>query len=69
VGKKITKPLPNGSPPQPLPETDSSGLSIRSNGLGRLAGGWSEEEFRDFERAVAPFERVDEPIGQTKESR
>jgi hypothetical protein len=28
--------------------------------LGRLAGGWSEEEFRDFERATAVFEELDE---------
>jgi len=36
--------------------------SERSNGLGRLAGGWSEEEFRDFERATAQFETVDEEV-------
>lgn len=35
---------------------------MRSNGLGRLAGGWSEEEFRDFERATAQFEAVDEEL-------
>ena len=38
------------------------GLGVRgarSNGLGRFAGGWSEAEFRDFERAMAPFEEVD----------
>lgn len=34
----------------------------RSNGLGRLAGGWSEDEFSDFERAMAPFEEVDEEL-------
>jgi len=34
----------------------------RSNGLSRLAGGWSEEEFRDFERATAQFEEVDEEL-------
>jgi plasmid stability protein len=34
----------------------------RSNGLGSLAGGWSEEEFRFFERAAAPFEEVDEEL-------
>jgi len=28
----------------------------RSNGLGRLAGSWSEDEFHDFERATAQFE-------------
>jgi len=34
----------------------------RSNGLGRLAGGWSEGEFRDFEQATAPFEAIDEEL-------
>lgn len=34
----------------------------RSNGLGRLSGGWSEEEFRSFEQATAPFEAVDEEL-------
>ena len=31
----------------------------RSNGLARLAGSWTEEEFRRFEEAVAPFETLD----------
>jgi plasmid stability protein len=35
---------------------------VRSNGLGRLSGGWSEDEFRDFERATAPFEAIDEEL-------
>jgi plasmid stability protein len=35
---------------------------MRSNGLGRLAGGWSEDEFRDFEQATAQFEAVDEEL-------
>jgi plasmid stability protein len=35
---------------------------VRSNGLGRLAGGWSEDDFRDFERATAQFEAVDEEL-------
>jgi plasmid stability protein len=35
---------------------------VRSNGLGRLAGGWSEDEFRDFEQATAQFEAVDEEL-------
>jgi plasmid stability protein len=34
----------------------------RSNGLGRLAGGWSEDEFREFERATAQFEEIDEEL-------
>ena len=33
--------------------------TTRSNGLGRLAGRWSEEEYRQFECAVAPFADVD----------
>lgn len=32
----------------------------RSNGLARLAGTWTEEEFERFSAAIAPFERVDE---------
>lgn len=35
---------------------------VRSNGLGDLAGGWSEDEFREFERATAQFEAVDEEL-------
>jgi len=35
---------------------------VRSNGLGRLAGGWSEDEFRSFEQATAQFEAVDEEL-------
>lgn len=34
----------------------------RSNGLGGLAGGWSEDEFRDFEKVTAPFEAIDEEL-------
>jgi hypothetical protein len=37
-------------------------LRARSNGLGRLVGGWSEKEFRDFEQAIAQFEEVDEEL-------
>lgn len=33
-----------------------------SNGLGRLGGTWSEEEFREFEKATAIFEQIDEEI-------
>lgn len=36
--------------------------AVRSNGLGRLAGGWSEDELRDFERSTAQFEEVDEGL-------
>ena len=34
----------------------------RSNGLQDLSGSWSEEEFRRFENAVAPFGEVDEDL-------
>lgn len=40
----------------------SQGLGVgqaRCNGLANLAGRWSEEEFQDFERAIAPFDEVD----------
>lgn len=30
-----------------------------SNGLGRLAGGWSDERVREFERVLAPFSDLD----------
>jgi len=33
---------------------------VCSSGLGRLAGSWSEDEFRDFDQATAQFEAVDE---------
>ena len=32
---------------------------VAVNGLAGLAGRWSEDELREFERAVAPFEEVD----------
>lgn len=31
----------------------------RSNGIRRLAGSWSEEEFRSFEQAVQPLSEID----------
>lgn len=34
----------------------------RSNGLRELSGSWSEEEYRRFESAVAPFGEIDEEI-------
>ena len=34
----------------------------RSNGLRRLAGCWSEDEFMEFEQAIAPFSEVDEDL-------
>jgi plasmid stability protein len=33
-----------------------------SNGLGRLAGGWSARDQAAFERATAVFEEVDEEV-------
>ena len=39
------------------------GAERRSNGLARLAGGWSEEEFAAFEEAVQEIgEQVDEEL-------
>lgn len=35
------------------------GGQVRNNGLQRLAGNWSEDEFREFENAVAPFGEID----------
>jgi plasmid stability protein len=35
------------------------GTAPRSNGLRKLSGRWSEDEFRRFEEAIEPFERVD----------
>ncbi len=43
----------------------SQGLGVggvRSNGLGRLGGKWSEEELEEFERAISPFEQTDEEL-------
>ena len=34
----------------------------RSNGLRRLAGTWTEADFRQFEEAVAPFQAIDEDV-------
>lgn len=34
----------------------------RSNGLRRLAGTWTEDEFREFEEAVRPFREIDEEL-------
>ena len=31
----------------------------RSNGLANLAGGWSDERVRDFERVLVPFGEID----------
>lgn len=34
----------------------------RSNGLRRLAGTWTQEEFDEFERAVEVTEQIDEEL-------
>lgn len=34
----------------------------RSNGLAHLAGDWSEEEFKHFEKAIEPMEQIDEEM-------
>lgn len=34
----------------------------RSNGLARLAGSWTAEEQARFEKAIAPFEQIDEEL-------
>lgn len=36
--------------------------TTRSNGLARLAGRWTEDEFRRFEEATAVFENTDEEL-------
>ena len=36
--------------------------NIRSNGLGRLAGTWSDDRFTQFEESVAPFGEVDSEL-------
>jgi hypothetical protein len=54
-----------GSLNQTVIELLGQGLGVgvpRSNGLAALAGGWGEEEFRRFQRAVAPFEEVDSEL-------
>lgn len=43
----------------------SQGLGVglaRSNGLARLAGTWGDEEFQEFQEAVAPLEHADEEL-------
>ena len=45
-----------------LEEVLGVGGKSHSNGLRRLAGTWSEEEFQQFESAVAPFKAVDRDL-------
>ena len=35
---------------------------VRSNGLGSLAGTWSQQELQRFERDTAVFEQIDEDL-------
>jgi plasmid stability protein len=52
---------------QTVIELLGQGLGVgltRSNGLAGLAGKWSEEDFREFEQAVAGFEEVDPELWQ-----
>jgi plasmid stability protein len=47
---------------QTVIELLGQGLGVegaRSNGLAALAGSWDEEQLRQFEEAVAPFEEID----------
>jgi hypothetical protein len=63
MGEKSEKAIANRSPSPGCEGKGSAECGFRSNGLGRLAGGWSEEEFRDFERATAPFKLLDGEAG------
>jgi hypothetical protein len=38
------------------------GAETFDNGLGRLAGTWSANELKAFERATEPFEAIDENL-------
>lgn len=38
------------------------GEAKRSNGLARLAGTWTEEEFEQFESAIHEIDQVDEEL-------
>ena len=47
---------------QTVIELLSQGLGVgttRANGLAAMAGAWTEEDLRDFERSVASFGEVD----------
>ncbi len=39
-----------------------SGAGKYDNGLGSLAGGWSDADLAAFEKATAPFEQIDEEL-------
>ncbi len=40
---------------------DDAGMT-KSNGLAKLAGGWSDDDVADFERVTADFARVDDEL-------
>lgn len=40
----------------------ADGHGPRRNGLAKLAGTWSADEQRQFEDAVAPFEKIDDDM-------
>lgn len=43
--------------------SQSLGVGVtRSNGLGRLAGAWTDEQGRDFEESMASFSQIDEEL-------
>lgn len=45
----------------------SQGLGVggpRSNGLAVLAGTWDDEDVREFEQGIAPFEEIDAELWQ-----
>ena len=51
------------APVRKAPQGSSVGHGrTRTNGIERLAGGWSEEDLRQFERATACFEKIDDAI-------
>jgi len=39
---------------------EADGGGRKSNGLGRLTGTWSEEEFREFEENMEHFSELDD---------
>ncbi len=39
-----------------------SDTGVRSNGLRQLSGSWSEDQYQEFKRATANFNRIDEEL-------
>lgn len=46
-----------GARPGPTPDG-----AVNSNGLAQLAGGWSEDDARGFERMITSFAVLDEEL-------